>query len=408
MAQAKILALASAIDLDFRYGCTPAWWQLWKGLYEVGADVIVTPYRGRPIDSPWWRTYRNPCYREAELFAAARRGAARLQREDFLRRPEQSPAITWADRATGEVIRRWITPRWRRHVTSIVERERPDAIVVFGIPISHLRGIPEELRRYSVPVAYYDGDVPMSLPEFGGMDTGFNIYPGADPGEYDLLISNSAGGAERLRELGARRVETLFWGVDPDFFTPLAEEKTMDVFFYGYGDKFRQEWMDRLIAEPSAELGDTRFAVGGGGFRSGLGAAEELGWIPFNRFPAAIAASRINLNVTRRPHATVEGSSTARLFELAACGATIVSNPHEGIERWFEPDSELLVVTSSEEAVSAYEALLADPSEGQAMGERARARVLDEHTYRHRARQLLELLGLGSRATAVGASDQRI
>jgi hypothetical protein len=25
----KVLAVASAIDLDFRYGCTPAWWQLW-------------------------------------------------------------------------------------------------------------------------------------------------------------------------------------------------------------------------------------------------------------------------------------------------------------------------------------------------------------------------------------------
>ena len=28
----KILAVASAVDLDFRYGCTPAWWQLWKGM----------------------------------------------------------------------------------------------------------------------------------------------------------------------------------------------------------------------------------------------------------------------------------------------------------------------------------------------------------------------------------------
>ena len=60
----KILAVASAIDLDFRYGCTPAWWQIWKGLYEVGVDLIVTPYRGRPIESPWWRTAPNPLYRE--------------------------------------------------------------------------------------------------------------------------------------------------------------------------------------------------------------------------------------------------------------------------------------------------------------------------------------------------------
>ena len=67
----KILAVASAIDLDFRYGCTPAWWQLWKGLYEVGADLIVTPYRGRPVESPWWRTAPNPTWVEGESFAAA-------------------------------------------------------------------------------------------------------------------------------------------------------------------------------------------------------------------------------------------------------------------------------------------------------------------------------------------------
>jgi len=395
MARAKILALASAIDLDFRYGCTPAWWQLWKGLHEAGADVVVTPYRGRAIASPWWLTYDNPCFREAELFATARRGAARLHRDNLLRRAEQSPEATRSDRIAEELIKRWIRPRWRRHVANIVERERPDVVVVFGIPINHLLGIPTEVReKYSIPVAYYDGDVPMSLPEFGGMDTGFNIYPGADPSEYDLMISNSEGGAERLLELGARRVETLFWGADPEFFTPLEQEKTSDVFFYGYGDKFRREWVDRLIAEPSRRLADVHFSVGGGDFRGGLGAAETVGWVPFSRFPAAISASRINLNITRRPHATVDGSSTARLFELAACGAAIVSNPYEGIERWFEPGSELLVVSSAEEATSTYKELLDDPSSLQAMGERARARVLEEHTYAHRARQLLAFLGL--------------
>src|SRR5512133_1519389 len=75
----KILAVASAIDLDFRYGCTPAWWQLWKGMYEAGVDLVVTPYRGRPVESPWWRTAPNPTYREAETYASLRGGLARLK-----------------------------------------------------------------------------------------------------------------------------------------------------------------------------------------------------------------------------------------------------------------------------------------------------------------------------------------
>ena len=50
------------------------------------------------------------------------------------------------------------------------------------------------------------------------MDTGFNYYFGADPSEYDLVVSNSEGGLGRLLELGARRAEAVFWGADPELF----------------------------------------------------------------------------------------------------------------------------------------------------------------------------------------------
>jgi spore maturation protein CgeB len=94
----------------------------------------------------------------------------------------------------------------------------------------------------------------------------------------------------------------------------------------------------------------------------------------------------------------VPGSSTCRPFELASAGAAIVSNPHAGIERWFEPGSELVVVEDAEQALAAYRELLGDPAQAEAMGARARERVLDEHTYAHRARRVLELLGLAASA----------
>ena len=392
----KILAVASAVDLDFRYGCTPAWWQLWKGMALAGIDLIVTPYRGRAVESPWWRTAPNPLYREAEAFAAARGAAARLKGDRYLRRAEDSPEDSRGDRLLREVIWRAVTPRWQRHLERILEREGDvDAVVVFTVPMSHFRGIPTALReRFGVPVVFYDGDVPMSLPEFGGMDTGFNYYHGADPSEYDLVLSNSEGGLPRLLELGARRAEALFWAIDPELFAPQPVEKEHDVFFYGYGDKFRREWMRELVGEPSRRLPDASFALGGEDFRGDVGSARVLGPIPYNVFPRAISAARINLNVTRRSHATVTASSTVRPFELAACGAAIVSNPHEGIERWFEPGRELLVVSGADEATAAYADLLGDPGQAEELGRRARERVLDEHTYAHRARRLLELLDL--------------
>ena len=393
----KILAVASAVDLDFRYGCTPAWWQLWKGLYEAGADLIVTPYRGRPVESPWWRVAPNPTYREGETYATLRDGLARLKGDRYLRRAEERPEEGALDKLTRETIWRVVTPRWRRHLERLVERERPDAVLVFTVPMAHFRGIATALReQFAIPVVFYDGDVPMSLPEFGGMDTGFNYYHGADPSEYDFVVSNSEGGSARLLELGARRVETVYWAADPEFFAPRPVEKECDVFFYGYGDKFRREWMEALVGEASRAAPEIDFALGGRDFQGDVGEARLLGDVPFNVFARAISAARVNLNITRRSHATVYGSSTCRPFELAATGAAIVSNPHAGIERWFEPGSELVVVEDCERAIAAYRELLDDPSQAEAMGARARERVLDEHTYAHRARRLLALLGLGA------------
>src|SRR5207253_5408305 len=300
------------------------------------------------------------------------------------------------DRLQREVIWRYVTPRWERHLERILERERDvTAVIVFTVPMAHLRGIPARLReRFGVPVVFYDGDVPMSLPEFGGMDTGFNYNHGADPSEYDIVLSNSEGGLERLRELGARRAETVFWAADPELFQPAPVEKKYDVFFYGYGDKFRREWMEALVGEPSRREPEIDFALGGRDFRGDTGNARVIGDVPFNVFSQAISRSRINLNITRRSHATVYASSTCRPFELAASGAAIVSNPHEGIERWFEPGRELIVVSSAEEAEAAYGEALSDPAGAEAMGQLARERALDEHTYAHRARRLLELIGV--------------
>ncbi len=396
MRSPKILAVASAVDPDFRYGCTPAWWQLWKGLYEAGVDLVVTPYRGRPVESPWWRVAPNPTYIEGESYQALRNVLARVKGDRYLRRAETEPEDSGLDRLTRETIRRLVTPRWKRHLERLVERERPDAVVVYTIPMAHLRGIPTALRdRFGIPVIFYDGDVPMSLPEFGGMDGGFNYYHGADPSEYDLVVSNSEGGLPRLLELGARRAEAVFWGADPEFFAPRQVEKTSDVFFYGHGDKFRRDWIAALVGEPSRAAPEVDFLLGGRDFQGDTGSARSVDTISFNTFSRAISQARINLNITRRSHATVHASSTCRPFELAASGAAIVSNPHKGIELWFDPGKELLVVENADEALSAYRELLTDPAQAEAMGARARERVLDEHTYAHRASRLLSLVGLG-------------
>ena len=151
--------------------------------------------------------------------------------------------------------------------------------------------------------------------------------------------------------------------------------------------------MSTLVGQPSRALPDADFALGGRDFRGDIGNARVIGDVPFNVFARAISSARVNLNITRRSHASVYASSTSRPFELAASGATIVSNPVEGMERWFEPGHELLVVSNADEAADAYRELLSDPAQADALGRAARERALDEHTYAHRARQVLDYIG---------------
>lgn len=383
MRPVRLLAVCSALDLRYRLGCTPHWWQLFKALYERGVDVVATPYLGAPVESLWWRTYPNPCQTEGDLYARFRALSARFRS----RAPKGESAQ--AMRLVQTVIR----PRWQRHLDRIVDENRFDAVLVMSVPPAHLAGLGARLReRTGAPVLFYDGDAPASLPRFGGFASGFRIYDGARLDEYDAVIANSAGVDADLKALGARAVHPLHWAADPLLYAPAGTPIESDVFFYGYGDAYRERWMNALIAGPSRAMGGTTFAVGGGGFKTDLGRARRIGDVPFNQFSRRCDASRINLNITRDAHASVPESSSARIFELAMTGCAVVSNPVAGLETWFAPESEMLVVRDAGEAIETYRRLLSDDQYRRRLGDAARRRCLAEHTYSHRAEQLCEIL----------------
>ena len=390
----KLLVVVSSLDLRQPFSATPAWWQLLKGLYELEAEVIATPYQGAPVESLWWRAAPNPARLPGDVFKSIRDFSRALRPSPGGIASSQADGESLSDKAVRRAANTLIAPLWKRHLEQILRRDNDvDAVLFLTVPLNHLRGVPSYIsRKFKLPVFYYDGDVPASLPNMAGFASGFRIYQGADLGEYTAFISNSSGGALMLKQLGAEHVHTLWYAADPELFSPItASAQDIDVFFYGHGREYRSEWIDRMIAAPSAQIAGARFAVRGTKLGD-LGAARKLPYLSFSKLREYVCRSKINLCITRGAHASVYASSSSRPFELASLGACIVANPYRGIEEWFEPGKELIVVNSAEEAIERYQYLLGNEKERIAIGAAARQRVLKQHTFRHRARELMRII----------------
>jgi len=383
----KILVIASTIDLKNKLGCTPAWWQLLKALYETGNEVIVIPYLGNPIESLWWRTYDNPCSMESIIYNSYLEG-----RKKSGKSPSEHTSLM---PIATQIIKYYIRPKWERYLIEIIEKEQDiSLLLLMSIPINHITGIPSKIRsRFRIPIVFYDGDMPTILPQYTvGRGFKFNYYQDAVLSEYDAFFTNSKGCIPDLEAMGARNAHPLYYAVDPDLVAPVEMKRDIDVSFFGYGSEFREEWIEKLITIPSQEMPGVNFVVAGGGFRINLGNAKMIGDLSYSQWRQFCCRSKINLNITRWSHTNVYASSTSRPFELAAFGSCIVSQPYSGIEEWFKIGDEILVVNSAEEAVETYKQLLENDKKRAEIGKKARERVLREHTFKHRATEFLRIM----------------
>ncbi len=90
----KLLFVVSSLDLTQPFSATPGWWQLLKGLYEIGVEVIATPYQGPAIETLWWRAEPNPAKWQGDAFKALRDAAQKvLPRKDSTQRRKVEPKI---------------------------------------------------------------------------------------------------------------------------------------------------------------------------------------------------------------------------------------------------------------------------------------------------------------------------
>lgn len=386
----KILIICYTIDLGYRLGVTPTSWQLFKALHETGNEVIVIPYLGDPVESPWWRTYPNPCSAESKVFF-------KLSNRNKLKSVGTGGALS---NLSMMAIKHHIRPKWMNYLEYILDKENDvGSILFFNTPLNHLTGIPTKIKNNKkIPVLYYDGDLPTSLPQYSEAKAfKFSYYNDADLGEYDAFLSSSRGAVPLLEKIGARNVNAFYYAVDPDLYSPVeVENKDIDIFYYGHGHRTKEERITYMVTEPSRKLEDTYFLVGGKHPQIDLGNAKTHGVLPISQWRYYCCRSKINLNITKKIDAETFATSSARPFELASMGCCVVTDSYNGYEEWFEPGKEVFMVQNAKEAADTYQMLLSSEELRIEIGKEARKRVLNEHTMLHRAKQLERIIGKGT------------
>lgn len=228
--------------------------------------------------------------------------------------------------------------------------------------------------------AFYDLDTPVTL---GKLAHGDEEYLSVDlVRKYDLYLSFAGGPTlRRLRELGARRVRPFYCTVDPELYRPVEGDVRWDLGYMGTYSADRQAALEALMLEAARLWPRGRFVVAGPQYPPDLdwGAnVERIEHLPPDRHPAFYGSQRYTLNVTRRAMVAAGYAPSVRLFEAAACGAPIISDYWPGLDAVFEIGSEVLV---SSGAVDTLRYLRDTPEiQRRALAERARGRVLREHT----------------------------
>lgn len=254
------------------------------------------------------------------------------------------------------------------------------------------------IRTASGITGFYDIDTPVTL---AGLEKGKVTYLSERLiAQYDLYLSFTGGFIlERLeRRYGAKRARAFYCSFDPERYSPLACEQAWDLGYMGTYSKDRQPALERLLIGPARLWKKGCYIVAGPLYPDSLVWPNNV--MRINHLAPAdhrkfYSTQRFTLNITRAEMIRAGFSPSVRLFEAAACRTPIISDYWEGIETFFEIGREILIARSAREALEYIRDL---PEQDRfALAERARARVLAEHTAAHRAADLeqwiYELMG---------------
>jgi spore maturation protein CgeB len=199
---------------------------------------------------------------------------------------------------------------------------------------------------------------------------------------------------DAYRALGAPICLPVYNALDPSTHFPVQQEASFasDIVFLGNRLPDREARVEHFFLSPAKSLPRCSFLLAGAGWddKPVTPNVRVLGHVGTAQHNALNCSARAVLNVARESMASVGFSPATRVFEATGAGACLLTDSWEGIELFLQPDTEVLVARDASDVVRHLAELT--PERAKLIGNRARARVLAEHTYGHRGKLVDQFL----------------
>jgi len=239
---------------------------------------------------------------------------------------------------------------------------------------------------------FWDVDAPATLAELAAAPD----HPmHKEMPRIDLVLTYGGGDpvVYGYQAMGAASCIPIYNALDPETHHPVKPDGrfTCDLAFLGNRLPDREARVDDFFFQAAATIPTRTFLLGGSGWADKIkppnvryiGHVRTADHNAFNCTPKAV------LNISRESMASNGFSPATRVFEAAGAGACIVSDTWTGMDLFLKEGEEVLVARDGKDVAAIMERLTAE--EAAAIGRRARARILRDHTYDHRAKQVHKL-----------------
>jgi spore maturation protein CgeB len=243
-------------------------------------------------------------------------------------------------------------------------------------------------------VAFWDVDAPATLDRVMGnaADPFRKLIP-----QYDAIFTYGGGApvVTAYQGLGAQFCLPVYNALDPDTHHPAPRDlrHACALAFLGNRLPDREARVEEFFFSVARRRPHWKFVLGGSGWEPAQVPPNvvTLGHVYTADHNTLNSSALAVLNVHRDSMARYGYSPATRLFEAAGAATCIITDESPGLETFLVPGDELLVARDGQDVTAYLDEL--SPARAGEIGRAARARVLAEHTYAHRALAVATALG---------------